>query len=166
MAVARGGLSALPAALTDAMQDLRSIPDDIADLHLEAVDKGHCGLVPRDRLGPMVSVQWARDAALAEGMLRGDAISGEGAILIAGGGHTRSDAGVPVHLRRAVPGASIVTIAFLEVPANERAEAAIKALSEAEPADFVWWTPIARDIDYCADLKKRFQNHAPKPKKE
>ncbi len=160
--VAGTGVSGIPSELTDRIPGARDIPESVAAEHLDAVDKGHCGLVPRDRLGPMVDVQWARDIALAEGLLRGEARSGEGAVLIAGGGHTRTDAGVPVHIRRASPDARLVTVAFLEVPAGIRDADGMKEIAESEPADFIWWTPIAKDVDYCAELRERFGGHKPK----
>src|SRR5206468_45426 len=83
--------------------------------------------------------QWALDARMAEALVR--AGQRDGAILIAGAGHVRTDRGVPFHLQRRAPGATVVSVAFLEVEATVDAPAGYAARFEgALPFDYVWFT--------------------------
>lgn len=108
--VAGGGLAALSADRIESWGLAQPLPDAAVAAHLEAVFDGHCRLVPRDRLGPMVDVQAARDASMAAAMLGHP----DGAVLIAGRGHVREDIGVPLFLRRLAPGATVLTVGKTE----------------------------------------------------
>lgn len=138
--VARAGLSGLGDgrigdwALTD------PLPDDAISTHLDAVFDGHCGLVPRERLGAMVDVQVARDASMAAAMLGHP----DGAVLIAGNGHVRSDIGVPLFLRRLAPEGRIATVGLGEGRAG---------------GAFDWFRafPPAEREDPCVALRRHFQ---------
>lgn len=63
----------------------------------QAVDQGHCGLLPATLLPLMAQAQVARDLWMAH-LLRQHAAGG--AVLIAGNGHVRRDVGVPYWLAR------------------------------------------------------------------
>ena len=63
----------------------------------QAVDQGHCGLLPASMLPRMVQAQVARDLWMAHALRQHAA---QGAVLIAGNGHVRRDAGVPYWLQR------------------------------------------------------------------
>jgi uncharacterized iron-regulated protein len=80
----------------------------------------------------------------------------DGAVLIAGAGHVRRDRGVPVHLARQVPDATIASVAFVEVDAaaSKPGDYAARFGTETLPFDYVWFTPKADDDDPCAKLKK------------
>jgi len=111
----------------------------VIDAHLDAVFVGHCELVPRDRLGPMVDVQAARDASMAAAMLRHP----DGAVLIAGRGHVRGDVGVPLFLNRLAPQARVATV----------------GLNEGGTGGPFNWTrafPAPEREDPCKVLRKRF----------
>jgi uncharacterized iron-regulated protein len=75
--------------------------------------------------------------------------SADGAVLIAGAGHTRLDRGVPYYLRLAEPDASIVSIAFREVASGSTSPRD----EESAAYDYVWFTPRASDEDPCAAFK-------------
>jgi uncharacterized iron-regulated protein len=89
---------------------------------------------------------------MAEALVRGG--QRDGALLIAGAGHVRTDRGVPFHLGRRVPDASLVSLAFLEVDAEAKAPAEYAARFEGTlPFDYVWFTPRIDDTDPCARLR-------------
>lgn len=126
---------------------------------LNTLFEAHCRLMPKSALSPLLDVQRARDAILADNMLRGAALEGtDGAVLIAGGGHVRSDRGTPMHLVRLVPGRPIATVAFVEVEDGKTTPQVYGENSgEKAPFDFVWFTPRIDDRDHCAELEERFR---------
>ena len=150
---ARLGLDeTLPADLTRGLE--RDLLDD------------HCGMLPASALPRLVRVQRGRDAELAQGLLSapgGDGAAldeapeaGDGAVLVTGAEHARLDRGAPRALARLAPGASVASLAFLEVSPDVRAPLAdVDARAAGAPVfDFVWYTPRASDEDYCERMKK------------
>lgn len=135
------------------------MPKKIAAAMLDTLFESHCRLMPRAALSPMLDVQRARDAILADNMVRGGALEGaDGAVLITGSGHARADRGAPMHLARLVPGRSIATLAFVEVEDGETSPSGyIKPFGGKAPFDFVWFTPRIDDRDHCAELEQRFR---------
>lgn len=151
LAAVRHGVPVLGANLPrDAMRP--SMSDTRLDGHLpaaalqrqrEAIRVGHCDLLPTERLTPMVRVQLARDAAMAQTVA--DAVRpGKTVLLVAGGGHVLRDRGVPTHLPPAL---------------RVRTVLAVAGLSDAEAAltsDMVWQTPALAPRDHCAELRRQF----------
>ena len=116
----------------------------------------HCGHAPAAVLDRMVDVQWARDARMAESLAR--AGRRDGAILIAGSGHVRRDRGVPVHLVRREPGATVASLAFLEIEAKGTTPGDyLDAGERLLPYDYVWFTPRIDDVDPCEKFKKSLE---------
>lgn len=135
----REGASAAPADLRTALD---AVPWSAAqdDVVRGAIEDGHCGALPPDRVAPMALVQRLRDAALAQAMLR----AGEPrVVLIAGNGHVRSDLGVPHYLRAAgVAPKDIVALGFVEDG------------DPAMPFDLRQATPGIQRPDPCAAFRK------------
>jgi uncharacterized iron-regulated protein len=79
----------------------------------------------------------------------------DGAVLIAGAGHVRTDRGVPAYLATRVPDASVASVAFVEVASGAVAPADYAGRFGAArlPFDFVWFTARADDADPCARLR-------------
>jgi len=74
----------------------------------------HCEMVEREKLGSMVEIQRAWDAAYAEAWRRAG-VSGDGlSVLICGNAHARLNLGAPAYLARAMPDAKIASIGMLE----------------------------------------------------
>ena len=95
--VIQEGLSAvLPEALLREASWPQSL-DGVMAAQQQAVDRGHCGLLPVSLLPRMAQAQVARDLWMAH-VLRQHAA--QGAVLIAGNGHVRRDIGVPYWLQR------------------------------------------------------------------
>ena len=135
------------------------LPDAVREGLLDAVERGHCGLMPRDRLAPFVAVQRARDAILAGAMM---AAGPAGAVLIAGTGHVRRDIAVPWHLAQAGAGGDMLVVALLEVQPGETDPATYRSDTAGGPApfDYLWFTPRADDTDHCAELRERYGSPA------
>src|SRR6266516_170373 len=100
----------------------------------------HCRELPRSMLDPFVPMQRARDAQLAERVL---AAQGDGAVLVAGSGHARTDRAVPSYLAREAPDRSRAAVAFLEVSEGRRtpADYAEAFGPGGLPFDYVVFTP-------------------------
>jgi uncharacterized iron-regulated protein len=151
-ALARGDRTVLPAGLAERYALDRPLPDGGQAALAAEIGASHCGHLPRDRIDGMVLAQRARDAALAESMVTS---GGDGAVLIAGTGHVRTDRGVPVYLRAREPGAGIAVVAPLEVRDEWRRPADYAtALGGRFPYDWVWFTPRLDDVDPCARLPR------------
>jgi uncharacterized iron-regulated protein len=81
------------------------------------IRNSHCGHGSEESVKAMVGVQRARDAQMAQSLIAaGDP---DGAVLVAGTGHTRNDYGIPVYLTAMATGKRVVSIAFLEVDNQE-----------------------------------------------
>ena len=90
------------------------LPNDERDALLDEQYAAHCEMMPRDRLGAMVEVQRAWDAAYAEALRRAARRGGGRAVLIAGNQHARLDRGAPAALTRVEPDAVVVAIGLTE----------------------------------------------------
>jgi uncharacterized iron-regulated protein len=113
--------------------------------------EAHCGQLRPQDAGPMTRAQRARDAIMADSLLR---YRTEGAVLIAGAGHVRRDLAVPLYLRARAPGTSVVAVEFNEVQAGVDDVAAYETAAVAGSADpvfdYLWFTPRAEREDPCA----------------
>ncbi|WP_313080988.1 ChaN family lipoprotein [Pulveribacter sp.] len=141
----RGGnldAAGLRAALQDETLDDHLPPGPLARQR-QAIEQGHCGLLPAARVQPMVRVQLARDASLARA-LRQALQDGRTVVLVAGYGHVQRSLGVPTWL-----------------PANIESKVAIAQAGQAlaaieSEADFIRPTPALPPEDYCAGLRARW----------
>ena len=149
--VARGEPGAVPLELnTRYGLDRPLAPAAQARLTAEIRD-AHCGHLPAARVDSMVLAQRARDASLADSLVRSDA---DGAVLIAGVGHVRADHGVPLYLTARAPGSIIAVVAPLEVRDSLTKPEDYAALFDGTlPFDFVWFTPRMDYADPCAGFR-------------
>lgn len=117
----------------------------------EELLEGHCGQLPDSMASGMGNVQRARDAIMADAML---AAKPSGAVLIAGRGHVRRDRAVPLYLQTAAPTAEISVVAFIEVVAAQTSprDYIDSVVNEAEPFDYVWFTPRVARKDPCEGI--------------
>lgn len=151
-AVARG--APLDDDLRSALRLGPALPAPVTEALLDEVYRGHCELVPRDRLAPMVRVQVARDASLAEAAARAGTAA-DGAVLIVGGQHARKDVGAAYHLRHRFDAEDVLSFTLLELGAAQAADPRL-----AKRFDYVWFTEQADpDRDYCAELEAHFAKH-------
>ena len=154
-AIAKEGLAAIEPERVVALGLDRPLDPSLgASLRSELV-ASHCGMLPERAVATMAVAQRARDAELAVRLAEGD--RGGGGILIAGAGHVRVDRGVPAVLRARSPGASILSVAFIEV---EAAKASPEAYADAFfapslPFDAVWFTPGVEADDPCEGFRTK-----------
>lgn len=146
-ALARGDRKALPAGLAERYALDRPLPGGGQAALAAEIDASHCGHLPGDRIAGMVLAQRARDASLADSMM---SAARDGAVLIAGAGHVRSDRGVPVYVRARDPGAGIAVLAPVEVQDEWTRPVDYAAAPGGRlPYDWVWFTPRMADVDPC-----------------
>jgi uncharacterized iron-regulated protein len=153
-AVARGDLAALdPSLVRTHGLDRRAAPETQAAMEREMRDS-HCDSLPASVLPAMVTAQRARDAQMAERLI---AAQQDGAVLVAGAGHVRTDRGVPAYLAARAPGATVASVAFVEVATGRTAAGDYGERFGAGrlPFDFVWFTARADDVDPCVRFQRR-----------
>jgi uncharacterized iron-regulated protein len=130
------------------------LPEDVTRAMRAEMHESHCGHMPESMMDPMVLAQRARDASMADSLLAH--ASEQGAILITGAGHARTDRGVPAHLARRAPDLPVRSVAFVEVSpeAREPKDYATADSPGTLPYDYVWFTPAAQREDPCAAFQK------------
>ena len=126
-------------------QTIKNIPVSAKNQILNQVFESHCQLMAKAKLVPMMTIQLARDASMANAMLASE----EPSILIAGSFHTQKNMGVPLHLRQVTKKVS-KTILLAEVSTNQPRPEDYASLSEA---DYIWFTPKQVEKDYCEALR-------------
>jgi len=137
-AMRRDGLAAFDAAALARLRLDQPPAEDVRARLVAELREGHCGHLPSSGLDNFVAVQRARDAQLAAAMREA---RGDGAVLIAGAGHARTDMGVPLYL----PAAETASLAFVEVRTGT---------PPGLPFDYVWTTPRVDDHDPCERFRK------------
>ncbi|MCG3203216.1 MAG: hypothetical protein NFCOHLIN_03145 [Gammaproteobacteria bacterium] len=145
--VVAGGLQALGAAAA-ARLALDSTWNAQREATLRAaILEGHCGRAPDDLLPKLVLTQRARDATMADALLRR---APSGAVVILGRLHARNDVGVPLYLRRRDPEATVASVALVEVDAGDgRTGDGATSAPSRPPFDYLWFTPRVERDDPC-----------------
>lgn len=165
--IGREGLDALEPGYRRRLAVDRPLGDGNRSSLLDELDRGHCGMVPKQALAPMLNVQRARDAVMADAVLA-ETVAG-GAVLIAGAGHVRKDWAVPWYVRQRAPDKRQRSIAFVEADPEltDPADYALAGADGAPAFDFLWFTPRATIVNHCAELRERFskmkKKEAPTP---
>jgi uncharacterized iron-regulated protein len=151
--VAHVGTAALPPDLVRRFALDAPLDPPTATAVRNEMRDAHCGMLPDSMLDAMVLIQRARDAQLAQKLTEA---TSDGAVLIAGNAHVRSDRGAPHALSQGAHETAL-TVALLEVKREWREPAAYAAAfaASALPFDYVWFTPRASDADHCAELRSR-----------
>jgi uncharacterized iron-regulated protein len=151
------GLGALDISQITRLGLDRALSPDTRAAMLEEIRQAHCGYTSDTTAEAMVAVQRARDAQMAERLAA--AGKHDGAALIAGAGHVRHDYGVPAYLRAHAPGATVMSLAFLEVSAQglEATAYAGRFHGTTLPFDYVWFTPRVDDEDPCQKFEEQLK---------
>ncbi|MGC2855340.1 ChaN family lipoprotein [Novispirillum sp. DQ9] len=162
--LAREGLDSLPAELRAALALPEALPPKVDGVIRTSVVDGHCGMMPEAMADPMVRVQAARDALMARALIDGAALPGaDGAVLIAGNGHIRTDAAAPWHLERlGAAERGVLTVAMMEVTEEETDPAAYgpRYWADGLPFDVVWFTPVVDLGDPCEAMRAHMKGAA------
>lgn len=124
-----------------------AVEAEVSKAFLEEIAEAHCNMLPDTVLPFMADIQRARDHVMATALL--DPANKDGAVLIAGAGHTRTDWGVGALVESDDPN-RMLSIAFMEV------------FEGAKPADFAKpshdvaiITPRFEIKDHCAVFRKK-----------
>ena len=152
----RDGLAALDPSMVRELGLDRPPPEPVFATMTADIRDAHCGYAPEEIVKPMVDVQRARDAQMAESLIA--AADPDAAILVAGAGHVRNDYGIPVYLTAKAPQKRVIGIAFVEVN-KQKTEPQSYALAYPDgrlPFDYVWFTPRVDDEDPCEKFKSQF----------
>ncbi len=154
----KDGLKGLDAPFSERYGLDRPLPAAVEDELAEEIRASHCHQAPESIVPMMTAVQRARDATMADALVTG--ATSDGAVLITGAGHARTDRGVPVYLRARDPRARITAIAFEEVQDGVDDPAVYersKAIGRA-PFDYLWFTPRVDNEDPCEQFKKSLEH--------
>jgi len=116
--MSRDGLALEPSVRRDLGLD-RPLADVMLVAMAADIRSSHCGHGSAQSVQQMVQVQRARDAQMAHSLAA--AASADGAVLVAGAGHVRSDYGIPVYLTAKAPGRPVAIVGYappIELPPN------------------------------------------------
>ncbi len=123
------------------------LPEETAKSQLKEIAESHCNMMPETVLPLMADIQRARDHVMASAVM--DPANEDGAVLIAGAGHTRLDWGVGFLIGDDKPD-RLLSLAFWEV---------FEGATEADfgkPHHHVGIvTPRSEIKDHCAVFKKQ-----------
>ena len=157
----RQGVEPLPAEVREALAQAGEPSPAELTAWAREMEESHCQEVEETLLRGLVLAQRARDAQMA---LRVAGAGGQGAVLITGDGHARTDRGVPAWLARVRPGASRLSIGLVEADAELRwpREYAGAYGEGGFPFDFVVFTARAEREDPCEQLRRRKRDAATK----
>ncbi|MBX9588533.1 MAG: ChaN family lipoprotein [Hyphomonadaceae bacterium] len=127
----------------------------LLDALAKELEGSHCGAVPGAALGAMSLAQRYTDAHLADALVRA-AAKHNGAFLLAGNGHVRTDRAVPWYLRRRAPDRKVVAVMLLEVVEGKHDAPAYlsRAPDGTAAADYVVFTPRQQRPDPCEILRQ------------
>lgn len=154
------GAAGLPAELRAHLALEAPLAPEQHEALVHDIVEAHCGHAPESLLELMVEVQRARDAQLARATVdAGRRTDGEGAVLIAGAEHVRTDRAAPAHLARWAPDAAVASVAFLEVlpEYTNPAEDLAARYGTPPPFDYVLFTPRVDDADSCERFEKQLR---------
>lgn len=155
--LAREGLGAVDSGLAEQLGLADELPEGLAQALAAEIKAAHCGFAPDEAIDRMVLAQRARDAHMAHSLL--EHATADGALLIAGNGHVRSDFGVPYHLAQLAPDERVMSLGLLEVATDmdEPADYAEAWEMPRLPFDFVWFTPRVDDRGACERFRDRLE---------
>jgi len=111
--------------------------------------------LPESQFPAMVRVQQGRDYSMSQSL---GPVDNEGTkVLIAGNYHARKDLGVPNYLLENNPGLTseeIISLSLMEVdPLETEPEMYLQHHDEISTYDYIWFTPVISEVDYCASLR-------------
>lgn len=161
--IQRFGFLAIPGTRRARLSLNTPMTEDLFTTMQQDVKPMHCQEPSAQQLIQMVLVQHARDAVMAEHLtqtlFRPDT---DGAVLIAGSWHARTDYSVPMHVRRMSPDARVHSIAFIEVDDHVLdVDGYARGFgAETVPFDFVWFTPRVSNEEICAKRPTVREKHA------
>lgn len=133
----------------------QAMPQPLLDALTSELEGSHCGAVPGSALGSMSLAQRYTDAHLAETLVRA-AEKHNGAFLLAGNGHVRTDRAVPWYVRQLAPRRKVVAVMLLEVEDGkiDASPYLTRAPAGTVAADYVVFTPRHERPDPCEKMRQ------------
>lgn len=122
----------------------RQLPGPALKVQQQRIRVSHCDLLPESQLVPMARLQIAKDITMAN-MLSQAALPGKVVVLLTGSGHADRTLGVPLHLP------ADLRIKAIQLRAGDAA-----GNKSGAAFNSVWLTPALPEMDYCADLRKKY----------
>ena len=122
------------------------------------IGEAHCGVLPGSILPAMARAQRARDATMAQAVLRALAAHRLPVVLLAGNGHVRRDLGVPRYLAERGHTGAVLSVGFVERPlAPEVGRDTAPSLVDDPAGHYDWLvlTDAQPRPDPCAGLRGR-----------
>lgn len=159
MDIGRGG--SLDATLAKDLNWEKDFSADQRESLLEELVGAHCGMMGKEQMGPLVTLQRLKDAFMGRAMRKAFDAK-RASILIAGNGHIRNDRGVPWHLAQ---DAKAITISIQEVSRDALTLADYETASP-ELYDYVWFTPRVDEIDPCDKFRDQLKRMKEKMSKK
>ncbi len=151
-AAMKEGLPALDETLRERLEREPPMSDVLQAELADEMRAAHCGHLPESMMPAFVLAQRMRDAQMA---LRMEGAGEGGAVLIAGGGHVRTDRGVPAFLPPADRSApKTLSVVMREVSEDMKGMTDPSAIGGAQPFDFIVFTPAAERPDPCESLRQ------------
>lgn len=114
---------------------------------LRDIEESHCGFIKEPQTSKMLSIQLARDDAMATSLLQ----ARRGTALIAGAFHARKDLGFPLHLQQRAANKTLISLALVE---TDEVATQQKLSALAQQYDVIWVTPVHEREDPCAAFTK------------
>jgi uncharacterized iron-regulated protein len=119
------------------------------ELLLHDIFEGHCRKVPEHVVVAIAKAQRARDAVMADMLLRHRE---RGAIGIMGNGHVRLDMAVPLYLAARAPDLRVLSLGLVQVDETDNPMAYARS-PVGQVFDYVWFTERAkRATNPCDDI--------------
>lgn len=141
------GLEGLDSSRAQALGVRERLTGDALEALRQDIARGHCGFGDAAMLDSMAAAQQSRDAFMAAALVQHD--DGEGAVLVAGGGHVRRDRAVPFHLRaHGVAEEDVRVVTWAEVRDDATDPRAYQG-GETPAFDLVFFTPRMSNEDPC-----------------
>ncbi|WP_211336847.1 ChaN family lipoprotein [Corticibacter populi] len=140
------------AAMQDAMQNPHwdtLLPAAEWKYQLQAIEAGHCHMLPAETVPGMARIQLARDASMAATLEQAMQPAHGTAVLIAGNGHVIRNAGVPAHLR--LPQGDTYSVYFQV----ENGGGPAGAPQDEMLAELRVLTPPLPPVDHCEQFHQR-----------
>jgi len=133
----------------------QALPQPLLDALTTELEGSHCGALPPTAIPAMSLAQRYTDAHLADALVKA-AEKHNGAFLLAGNGHVRTDRAVPWYVRQLAPHRKVVAVMFLEVMEgkNDAAAYPTRAPDGTVAADYVMFTPRQQRPDPCEQMRQ------------
>lgn len=157
MSVGRGG--ELDADLLRNLRWEQAYDEAQRESLLDELVESHCGMMGRESMAPLVTLQRLKDAHMARSMREGlpdNSLS----LLIAGNGHVRKDRGVPFFLDK---DKKIVSVAIIEV-LRDQFDATTYPAFDPKLYDYIWFTGRVDEIDPCDKFREQLERMREKMK--